>query len=165
MEFVSRHLKHAFRQLARQRGLSATVVVTLGLAIGANTAIFSFVNALLIRPFPFRDADQLVEIRSVRGGESGKLSMIEILEIQELVSILDGIAAHTVGTGGYNYSGNGDGRPEEWGAVLTTGNLFEVLGVPFEAGGPWPARVDRERDDRVILTMESGSVASRPAGT
>lgn len=152
MEAIRRHLFSALRQLHRQPALSATIVVTLGLAIGANTAIFSFVNALLIRPFPFRDADQLVEIRSTRGGEPGKLSMLEILDIKEQISILDGVAAHSGGAGGYNYSGKGDGRPEEWRAVLTTGNLFEVLGIPFQAGGAWPARVDRERDDRVILT-------------
>jgi hypothetical protein len=70
--------------------------------------------------------------------------MLEVLGIKEQVSILDDIAAHSGGAGGYNYSGSGEGKPEEWRAVLTTGNLFEVLGVPFEVGGPWPARVDRD---------------------
>lgn len=109
----------------RQPGFAAAVVFTLSLAIGAATAIFSFVNALLIRPFPFRDPGQLVEIRSVRGGQPGKLSIREILDIEEQVAVLDGIAAHTGSAGGYNYSGGG-GRPEEWKAILTTGNLFEV---------------------------------------
>ncbi|MCB1019714.1 MAG: ABC transporter permease [Acidobacteria bacterium] len=142
----------SLRQIRRQPGLAAAVVLTLGLAIGATTAIFSFVNALLIRPFPFRDPDQLVEIRSVRGGEQGKLSMLEILDIREQVEALDGIAAHTGGAGGYNYSG--EGRPEEWRAVLTTGNLFEVLGSPLVIGSPWPQAIDRDRDYRVILTHE-----------
>jgi putative ABC transport system permease protein len=126
------------------------VVATLGLAIGANTAIFSFVNALLLRPFPFRDPDQLVEIHSVRGGQQGKMSMREILDVQEAVAILDGIAAHTGGAGGYNFSG--DGKPAEWRAVLTTGNLFDVLGAPLQVGGRWPEAADRQRDFRVILT-------------
>lgn len=153
MDAIRRYVGYGLRQLRRQPGLAVTVIVTLGLAVGANTAIFSFVNALLLRPFPFRDADQLVEIHSVQGGEIGKLSMLEILEIQEQVSMLEGVAAHSGGAGGYNYSGDGTGRPEEWRALITTGNLFEVLGVPFEAGGPWPTRVDRERDNRVILTQ------------
>jgi len=67
------------RQIRRQPAFAAAVVLTLGLAIGASTAIFSFVNALLIRPFPFRDPDQLVEIHSIRGGQRGKISMLEVL--------------------------------------------------------------------------------------
>jgi putative ABC transport system permease protein len=152
MDFLRRHVRHALRQIRRQPAISFTVVLTLGLAIGANTAIFSFVNALLIRPFPFRDPDRLVEIQSVRGGQPGKMSMVEVLDLKEQVPAIEAIAAHTGGAGGYNYSGDGGGRPEEWRAILTTGNLFEVLGVPFEAGAKWPAPVDRERDFRVILT-------------
>jgi hypothetical protein len=118
MDSLRRHIRYAFRQVYRQPGLALTVVLTLGLAVGANTAIFSFVNALLIRPFPFRDPDQLVEIHSMRGGQQGKMSMVEVLDIKEQVSVLEGIAAHSGGAGGYNYSG--EGRPEEWRAVLTT---------------------------------------------
>ena len=121
-----------FRQLHRQPILSATVVLTLALAIGANVAIFSFVNALLIRPFPFADPDQLVEIHSVRGGQQGKLSMREVLDIREQIGVISAVAAHSGGAGGYNYSGTG--KAEEWRAVLTTGNLFEGVGAPLEIG-------------------------------
>lgn len=150
MESLYRHLRSSLRQIRRQPAFAAAVVVTLGLAIGANTAIFSFVNALLIRPFPFRDPDQLVEIHSVRGGQPGKMSMREVLDIQEQTSVLESIAAHTGGAGGYNYSG--DGRPAEWRAVLTTGNLFDVLGAPLHVGARWPETADRQRDFRVVLT-------------
>jgi putative ABC transport system permease protein len=150
MDTLLRNLRLSFRQILRQPGLAAAVVLTLGLAIGASTAIFSFVNALLLRPFPFRDPDQLVEITSVRGGQPGKISSREVLDIREQITILDGIAAHSGGAGGYNYSG--EGRPEEWRAILTTGNLFEVLGAPLEIGAKWPDIVDRERDYRVILS-------------
>jgi hypothetical protein len=88
MESLRRHLIYAFRQFRRQPAMAATVILTLGLAVGASTAIFSFVNALLIRPFPFRDAEQLVEIRSVRGGQLGKLSMVEIVDIREQITVL-----------------------------------------------------------------------------
>ncbi len=145
-----RHLRNALRQALARPALSAAVVLTLGLAIGANTAIFSFVNALLIRPFPFRDPDRLVEIRSVRGGERGKLAMREVLDIQEQVRAIEKVAAHTGVSGGYNFGE--EGRPEEWRAILTTGNLFEVLGVPLQRGGPWPIEADKARDFRVILT-------------
>jgi putative ABC transport system permease protein len=105
MDALLRNLRLSFRQIRRQPGLAAAVVLTLGLAIGASTAIFSFVNALLLRPFPFRDPDQLVEITSMRGGQPGKISSREVLDIREQIMILDGIAAHSGGAGGYNYRG------------------------------------------------------------
>jgi hypothetical protein len=55
MEILVRNFKLSLRQIQRQPGVSISVIVTLGVAIGATTAIFSFVNALLLRPFPFRD--------------------------------------------------------------------------------------------------------------
>ncbi len=147
-----RHLRSALRQLRGHPILGAAVVLTLGLGIGANTAIFSFVNALLIRPFPFRDPDRLVEIHSVRGGQAGKLSMREVLDLRERLAGIESIAAHTGAGGGYNYGG--EGRPEEWRAILTTGNLFEVLGVSLAQGHPWPELADRQRDFRVILSHD-----------
>jgi putative ABC transport system permease protein len=150
-EALLRDLRLSLRQIRQRPGFAAAVIVTLGLAIGANTAIFSFVNALLIRPFPFRDPDQLIEIRSIRGGQRGALSMLEILDIQREVGSIESIAAHTGDSGGYNYSGDG-GKPEEWKAILTTGNLFEVLGVPLALGSSWPQPLDRTRDYRIVLT-------------
>ena len=150
IESIARNIRLSLRQIRRNPVFAAAVILTLGLAIGANTAIFSFVNALLIRPFPFRDPDQLFQIQSMRGGQLGKISMREVLDIQEQISILDGIAAHTGGAGGYNYSG--EGSPQEWRAILTTGNLFEVLGTPLEIGLTWPDHADRQRDFRVILS-------------
>lgn len=150
MDSVLRRFRYAFRQIGRTPGLALTIVLTLAMAIGAGTAIFSFVNGLLIRPFPFHDAEQLVQIHAMRGGQQGTMSMAEVLELKEYVSSIESIAAHTASAGGYNYSGQG--RPEEWKAILITGNLFEVLGVPYAAGGAWPGAADRDRDYRVILT-------------
>jgi hypothetical protein len=150
METLRRNLALSLRQIRRQPGLSTAVILTLGLAIGANTAIFSFVNALLIRPFPFRDSDQLVKIEAFRGGQAGKLSIREILDIQEQATMLEAIAAHTNSAGGYNFSGQG--KPEEWRTTLTTGNLFDLLGVPLALGSTWPQLLDRTRDARVVLT-------------
>ncbi len=142
----------AARRLFRRAGFSTTVVCTLALAIAAATTVFSYVNALLLRPFPFREPDQLVEIRTVSGGETGKLSMREVLDLQERIPIIESIAAHTGSAGGYNFSG--DAKPMEWKAILTTGNLFDVLGLPLALGNRWVPSADRNRDFRVILTYD-----------
>ncbi len=152
MDPVLSTFRLAGRRLRRHAGVSATVVCTLGLAIASATTVFSYVNALLLRPFPFRDPEQLVEIRTVSGGESGKLSMREVRDLEERVPIIEAIAAHTGSAGGYNFSGQT--KPMEWKAILTTGNLFEVLGVPLALGRRWIPAADRERDFRVILTYD-----------
>jgi hypothetical protein len=129
MESPLRNLRISLRQLYLQASFSMAVILTLGLAIAANTAIFSFVNALLIRPFPFRDPEQLVQIRSVRGGQSGMMSTREVLDIKERVSVLESIAAHTSSAGGYNFSG--EGRPQEWKAFLRPETFSRCLALRY----------------------------------
>jgi putative ABC transport system permease protein len=150
METLLRNIRLSIRQFYRQPGNHSSRHPPLGLAIGANTTVFSFVDDLLLHPFPFRDSDQLVEIYSLRGGQPARISMPELLDIREQVSALDSIAGRTAGFGGYNFSGGG--KPEEWKTVLITGNLFEVLGVPLSIGNTWPELANRSRDNRVIIS-------------
>src|SRR4051812_16666293 len=71
METILQDLRFAIRTLARQRGFTAIAVLTLAIGIGANTAIYSVVNATLLRPLPYRDPDRLMRVAltipSVRG--------------------------------------------------------------------------------------------------
>src|SRR5437868_8779605 len=82
-------LKFAVRSLARTKGLTLTVVVTLGLGIGANAAIFSLVRGVLLRPLVNRDEDRLIYIRqSARGAENVTFSVPEIRDLRERVKTL-----------------------------------------------------------------------------
>jgi putative ABC transport system permease protein len=139
------------RSLLKRPGFSAAVILTLALGIGANTAIFSFVNAILLRPLPYRDADRLVRIESVRGAEAGRISMLELRDLKEQSRVLADIAAFQPGAQ-YNFSSGG--APEDVAATLTTRNLFDVLGVTLLHGQPWPESYDLERNFGVILTYE-----------
>src|SRR5690242_12751515 len=116
METLWQDLRYAARVLVKKPGFTAIVALTLALGIGANTAIFSFVNALLLRPLPYRDADRLVRIAAARGNEEGRLSMLELQDMREQLSSLERIGAYIPGAQ-YNYSG--DGPPEEFSAILT----------------------------------------------
>ncbi|HEY7699090.1 MAG TPA: ADOP family duplicated permease, partial [Vicinamibacteria bacterium] len=148
MEDFVRDLHLAVRALVRRPGLAIVAALTFALGIGANSAIFSFVNGVLLTPLPFPDPDRLVRIESVRGGESGRVSMIDIRDFEEDTDLFVDIGAFNEGAA-YNFS---DGAvPEELPATLTTRNLFEVLGVPLLVGDVWPESYDRERSFGIVL--------------
>jgi hypothetical protein len=88
-------LRDAARALRNRPGFSTAVILTLALAIGANAAIFSAVDALLLRPLPFAEPDRLVRIQSTRGGQPGSLSYREVQDLRELRDVFVDVAAYT----------------------------------------------------------------------
>ncbi len=149
MNAMMREIRLGLRTLIRRWRMTSLVILTLTLGIGANTVIFSFASGILLKPLPYPDPDRLVRIESVRGGETGSISLRDILDLRERLDLFDDIAAHGLGDAGYNLSG--DGRPEEVMAVLCTRNLFSVLGVGLAVGTSWPEEGDRLRNHSVVL--------------
>jgi putative ABC transport system permease protein len=147
----SKDVRYALRQLARSPGFSLAVVLTLALGIGANTAIFSFVNALLVRPFPFANPDRLVEVYGLNGSDKSRLSMREVADLNESAKLFEEFAGYN--NTGYNYSGDG-GQAEHYLITRSTHNLFHVLGVMPALGSTWPAISDRSRDFQIVLTHD-----------
>src|SRR5512145_783784 len=93
-----RDIRYAIRSLTRARGFAIAVILTLGLGIGANTAIFSVVSGVLLRPLPHRDGDRLVYLRhSINGpgGENILFSVPEILDFRNSAKTLSGIAEYS----------------------------------------------------------------------
>jgi putative ABC transport system permease protein len=144
-------LRYAWRSLFKRPAFLVLVTLTLALGIGVNSAIFSFINGFLLRSLPYRDADMLVRITSVRGNEEGHLSMLELKDLREQVDVFESVAPYIPGAQ-YNYSG--DGPPEELSAVLVSRDFFSVLGVPQLHGNTWPDYYDHERNFGVILSYE-----------
>jgi predicted permease len=120
--------RYAVRSLSRARGFTLAVVLTLGLGIGANTAIFSVIRGVLLRPLPHRDGDRLVYLRqSINGpgGENINFSVPEILDFRNGARSLGGIAEYSQMT----YTLQGESDAIRIGVGLVTGNYFQVMGL------------------------------------
>ena len=91
-------LRYALRSLAHARGFTIAVVLTLGLGIGANTAIFSVVRGVMLRPLPHRDGDRLMYLRQSAeniGQENVAFSVPEINDFRQASKTLAGIAEYS----------------------------------------------------------------------
>ena len=134
-------LRYAIRSLARTPGFAIAVILTLGLGIGANTAIFSVVRGVLLRPLPHRDGDRLVYLRqSINGpgGENILFSVPEILDFRNSAKTLSGIAEYSQMA--YTLQGTDDAVRINVG--LVTGNYFQIMGL-----GPILGRALTDADD------------------
>src|SRR6185436_20066789 len=134
MNTVLQDLRYGFRMLLKQPGFTLVAVVTLALGIGANTAIFSVVNAVLLRPLPFSDSQRLVMVwnRGVAaaGGDRTPLAVADVLDWRAQNHVFEGIAAFSPAN--LNYSG-GDNPVQVRGANVTA-NFLSVLGLGVQLG-------------------------------
>jgi predicted permease len=128
-------LKYALRTLSRSRGFALTVILTLGLGIGANTAIFSVVRGVLLKPLPHKEGDRLVYLRQSMdgpGGENINFSVPEITDFRTGAKSFGGIAEYSQMT--YTLQGEKDAVRINVG--LVTGNYFKVMGLSAILGRP-----------------------------
>jgi predicted permease len=148
-----RDLHYAFRNLRLAPAFALAAIGSIAIGIGGNVTIFSLVNAILLRPLPYPEADRLVSIRSVspNGVELGVLGIHMLRWRQEAASIESIEGVHTALKNTRNLDGPGD--PERVGAVRITAGLFELLGVKPQLGR-WFTRAEEERGapDVVILS-------------
>jgi putative ABC transport system permease protein len=134
-------LRVALRSLARAKGLTITVALTLALGIGANAAIFSVVRGVLLRPLVNRDEDRLIYIRQSAqgiGAENVTFSVPEILDLRERVKTLSAFGDFS--TIGFTMIGLGE--PREVRAGVVGGSYFEVMGLRPALGRLLDARDD-----------------------
>jgi predicted permease len=136
-----RELKFAVRSLARTKGLTITVILTLALGIGANSAMFSVVRGVLLRPLANRDENRLIYIsQSARGigAENAAFSVPEIRDLRDRVKSLSAIGDFS--TMGFTMVGLGE--PREVRAGVVGGSYFDVMGLHPVLGRLLDARDD-----------------------
>ncbi len=150
------NLRYALRTLARDRGFAAVAVLTLALGIGANTAIFSLINGILLKPISYADPDRLVVVEE----SIPKLTKLygvlpvngrHLLEWRNQCRSLEGIAA----IDSRRMSLTGAGEPEQIGTALISANLFALLGVQPRLGRGFLEEEDRPGHNHVVILTDS----------
>jgi predicted permease len=151
---MTHDLRFALRLLAKSPGFTAVAVLTLALGIGANTALFTVANALLLKPLPYDDSSRLVLISSRRQGDAtaiGPMSWPRTRMIAENSASLAGVAAFT--REAFNLSGRGE--PEQVLAARVSFSFFDVLGVSMRQGRGFRPAEDRPGGDQVVVASQA----------
>jgi putative ABC transport system permease protein len=127
LETASQDIRYGVRMLAKHKAFTTIAVITLALGIGANTAIFSVVNELLLRPLPYRDAERIVMLWEVtpEGRHQNTTSRTNFRGWRDQSTSYEAMAAFS----DQRLNLTGDGEPEELSVQLATPEMFKVLGV------------------------------------
>ncbi|HKG78587.1 MAG TPA: ABC transporter permease, partial [Pyrinomonadaceae bacterium] len=146
-----KELRHSIRSLLMHPGFTAVAIVTLMLAIGVNTTIFSVVNALLLKALPFRDPQQLVSVqKSSASGDLPGLAAYQYLAWKEKSTSFEDLAAFS--DDNINLTGNGE--PERIRYAQVTASLYTTLGVQPLRGRFFLPEEDKPGANNVVVVSE-----------
>ncbi len=143
-------VRYALRMLARSRAFTAAAILTLGLGIGANTAIFTVANALMLRPLPFADSSRLALVSTALATDRSQLtpmSWLRFTTMHDHNRSFSSLAAFTNET--FDLSGRGD--PEQLPSARVTSGFFDVLGVKPALGRTFLPEEDQAGGKNVVL--------------
>jgi putative ABC transport system permease protein len=151
METLLKDLRYAFRSLLKRPGFTLIALIALALGIGANTAIFSLVNAVLLKPLPFPEPDQLVwawgNIRNA--GNRASVSPADFVDFRSQNKTFEQFAASSTTALSLNLTGSGE--PERLTASAVTGNYFQTLRVQPSLGRGFTLENERPGQDQVTI--------------
>ncbi len=127
MDQLFQDIRYGFRTLVRQPGFALTAILALGLGIGANTAVFSVVYAVLLRPLPYPEPERLIYVHDTYPAVTfASVSASKYIALRERNGSLVSLGAHTPAS----LSLTGGGDPEQVGGTQASAELFASLQVP-----------------------------------
>jgi hypothetical protein len=152
VETTMQDLRHSIRMLRRNPAFSLAAILTLAIGIGANTAVFSVVNTVLLKPLSYPEAERLISVQHTAPGAAGLTSVSGDLRLSASMFFtyadqnrsFDAIGAWTAGTA----TVTGQGEPEEARTIAVTSGVLEALGVKPVAGR-WLFEADQAPAHRV----------------
>jgi predicted permease len=151
LETLLQDLRYSARTLRKNPGFTLIAVLTLALGIGANTAIFSMVNALLLRPYNFPDLDRLVRVWENRGIDEGVdarfIAPQDAADLQTGAPVFDALATYTCG----DFNASADGNVQSVPGCRVSANFFDVLGVNPAWGRTFAASEEEPGADQVAV--------------
>jgi putative ABC transport system permease protein len=145
VEEIRQDLRYGIRMMRKAPGFTAIAVITLALGIGANAAIFSIVNGVLLRPLPYKDPERLVMLTSNRG-----TSNEDFIALREQNRSFDGVAAFFMHTATLT----GRGEPELLGGTRASTNLFTLLGIEPALGRTFLPEEEKSGNHRVVIISD-----------
>jgi len=147
-------IRYAVRTLLKNKGFTLIAVACLSLGIGANAAIFSVVDGIILQPYPYPDPDRIVVLRGVnhrlhvtRGG----ISFQDFKDLRDTTNRFESLAAFTVRS---VTIADGAGDPERYAGGVISSNLFDLLGMPAALGRNFTADDDRPGAEPVVLLSD-----------
>jgi putative ABC transport system permease protein len=162
METFLQNLRHGWRTLAKSPGFTTVAILTLALGIGANAAIFSVINAVLLQPLSYPNPDRLVELELSSPQGNGDITSIPKFNVwREQTQVFDSVAAYDFGGPGINLTGSD--RPEQIKGIRVSADYFRVFGAPMEIGRTFSAEEDRPGGPAVAV-ISNGLWRSRFGG-
>ena len=152
MDTFIQDLRYGFRLLRTRPGFVAVAVITLAVGIGANTAMFSMIDALVVRPLLFKDIDrQVIVWNRLPQRDRAGVSLADFVDYQSQATSFEQLAA-------YNWNVvniTGSGEPERVQGFQVTGNFFGMLGVNAEVGRFLTQEDDQAGHDRVVVLSDA----------
>ncbi len=158
MDRLLQDLRYALRLLRKSPGFSLIAILTLALGIGANTAIFTVVNAVILRPLPVKDLDRLVAVMAsdTRNNAAEQqympISPLNYQDLRDKNDVLTGMAGVT----GVGVNLSGAGTPQQLNAALVSGNYFELLGVRAALGNTFDPEQAKKEGGYPVTVLSHG---------
>jgi predicted permease len=151
LKSLPQDLRYGSRVLVKSPGFSLIAILTLALGIGANTAIFSVVNGVLLNPLPFHDPHQLVSMfQEMPNFKNGSISYLNFTDWRRMNTTFAAMAAYR--STGFNLSGNGE--PERLHGEMISAGFFEILGVNPVMGRTFTTDEDRLGANPTVVITE-----------
>ena len=142
-------VKHSLRMFLKSPGFTIAAVSALALGIGANTAIFTVVNAVLLKPLTYPDADRMVEFLAPSTLIANNLACIpEFHFYQRQTSVFKEVAAYDNAGPGFNLTGD---RPEQLHGIHVTEGYFRLYGAPIMLGRTFTPQEDSPHGGKVVV--------------